>query len=175
MARKPQGIDDVAKLFVKLAKTGKGGKAGKVGVAPPKVRYQVSKAANTGLAAGKKKSSVIADKPKGPKVGKIAAVKPVRPPRAPRIAGRALPKTVAEQREAERQANRYLRMRPEPTKGKKTARNKPDGRMPIDVKGSVVKVPPKASMRPPKPAIELYEGDAFKGQIRADRNKFKNR
>jgi hypothetical protein len=175
MAGKPKGIEDWAKVLKYVMKTGKGAKQGPAAVAGPKTRYQVSKAANAGVKS--KPKSVVSAKPK-PKpqrkarpanVGKIAAVAPERPPRAPSIRNRALPKTRAEMREAERQANRLLRRADGP--------RKPDSRpkgneISPDVKGSMVTPPRKATVRPPKPAIESYEGDYYKGQIRADYNEF---
>jgi len=175
MAGKPKGIEDWAKVLKYVMKTGKGAKSGPAAVAGPKTRYQVSKAANTGVKS--KPKSVVSAKPK-PKpqrkarpanVGKIAAVAPERPPRSPSIRGRALPKTAAEQREAERQANRLLRMADGPKKGG----SKPKGNdTPVDVRGSVVKPPRKATQRPAKPAIESYEGDYYKGQVRKDYKEF---
>ena len=43
---------------------------------------------------------------------------------------------------------------------------------PVDVKGSIVAVPPKASMRPPKPPKGSYEADKDKVLAKADREIF---
>lgn len=112
-----------------------------------------------------------APKPKG--VGRIAAVAPERPPRSPSLKGRTLPKTAAEIREAERQGRRSIKIASgtDPKPSKSLSKPKTDAK-PVDVKGSIVAVPPKASMRPPKPPRGSYEADKDKVLAKADREIF---
>jgi hypothetical protein len=107
-------------------------------------------------------------RPKG--VGKVAAVAPERPPRAPSLKGKTLPKTAAEIREAERQGRRSIKIASgtDPKPSKSLSKPKSDAK-PVDVKGSIVAVPPKASIRPPKPSKGSYEADKTKGVIKSDR------
>ena len=92
---------------------------------------------------------------------------PARPPRAPSLKGRTLPKTAAEIREAERQARRSIKIA-SGSDVKPLSKPKSNAK-PIDVKGSIVAVPPKATMRPPKPSKGSYEADKTKGVIKSDR------
>lgn len=105
--------------------------------------------------------------PPRPKAPKKNLVAPTRPTRSPSLKGRTLPKTAAEVREADRQARRAVKIAssgdPKPLSKPKT-----DAK-PVDVKGSIVAVPPKASMRPPKPPKGSYEADKTKGVIKGDR------
>ena len=95
---------------------------------------------------------------------------PPRPTRAPSLKGRTLPKTAAEIREAERQGRRSIKIASgtDPKPSKSLSKPKSDAK-PVDVKGSIVAVPPKASIRPPKPSKGSYEADKTKGVIKSDR------
>ena len=110
-------------------------------------------------------------RPKG--VGKVAAVAPERPPRAPSLKGKTLPKTAAEIREAERQGRRSIKIASgTDTKPSKSLSKPKTDAKPVNVKGSIVAVPSKASMRPPKPSKGSYEADKTKGVIKGDRELF---
>lgn len=103
-----------------------------------------------------------APRPKG--VGKVAAVKPERPKynRIPK--GKKMAQTTSEQKAAESLANRRLRMAGDtPSKPKSAGTAKP-----VDVRGSIVKPPDKATMRPSKPSRGSYEGDKMTGQAKDD-------
>ena len=101
-------------------------------------------------------------KPKG--VGKIAAVKPERPKYDYVPKGKKMAQTTSEQSAAERMANKRLRMAGDtPSKPKSAGSAKP-----VDVRGSIVKPPDKASMRPVKPSKGSYEGDKMRGQAEDD-------
>ena len=101
-------------------------------------------------------------KPKG--VGKIAAVKPERPKYNYVPKGKKMAQTTSEQAAAERMANKRLRMAGDtPSKPKSAGTAKP-----VDVRGSIVKPPDKASMRPVKPSKGYYEGDKLRGQAKDD-------
>lgn len=101
-------------------------------------------------------------KPKG--VGKIAAVKPERPKYNYVPKGKKMAQTTSEQAAAERMANKRLRMAGDtPSKPKSAGTAKP-----VDVRGSIVKPPDKASMRPVKPSKGYYEGDKLLGQAKDD-------
>jgi hypothetical protein len=101
-------------------------------------------------------------KPKG--VGKIAAVKPERPKYDYVPKGKKMAQTTSEQKAAERMANKRLRMAGDtPSKPKSAGSAKP-----VDVRGSIVKPPDKASMRPVKPSKGSYEGDKMRGQAKDD-------
>jgi len=103
-----------------------------------------------------------AAKPKG--VGKIAAVKPERPKYNYVPKGKKMAQTTSEQKAAERMANKRLRMAGDtPPKPKSAGSAKP-----VDVRGSIVKPPDKASMRPVKPSKGSYEGDKMRGQAKDD-------
>jgi hypothetical protein len=105
--------------------------------------------------------------PPRPTKPKTVLSTPARPPRAPSLKGRTLPKTAAEIREAERQGRRSIKIA-SGTDSKPLSKPKTDAK-PVDVKGSIVAVPPKASMRPPKPSKGSYEADKTKGIIKSDR------
>ena len=107
----------------------------------------------------------IAAKPAKPKgVGKIAAVKPERPRYDYVPKGKKMAQTTSEQKAAERMANKRLRMAGDtPPKPKSAGTAKP-----VDVRGSIVKPPDKATMRPAKPSKGSYEGDKMRGQAKDD-------
>lgn len=104
--------------------------------------------------------------PRPPKPKKVMSTPP-RPTRAPSIKGRSLPKTAAEIREAERQGSRTIKMAGDYFP--KSVSTPKSNAKPIDVKGSIVTVPSKATMRPPKPSKGSYEADKTKGVIKSDR------
>jgi hypothetical protein len=106
----------------------------------------------------------------GKPVGKIARTTPARPKRDYYPKGKTVPQTDAERRAAERMANRMLRQSGLPSGGSKS---KPSGSSkPVDVRGSIVQPPSKATMRPPKPSKSSYEGDKSIAEIRADLERF---
>lgn len=116
----------------------------------------------------------ITSKPAKPKgVGKIAAVTPERPKRGVSLVDktgvkdkpRSLPLTAAEQREADRRANRALRQ----SGGNPKPESKPKGNSKnVDVKGSVITPPSKATIRPAKPSRGSFEADKAKVERKAD-------
>lgn len=91
---------------------------------------------------------------------------PKRPARDKYAKGKTLAQTASEQRAAERDANRRLRQ-----SGFTSSKPKNVGNAkPVDVRGSVIQPPAKATMRPAKPrGASAYEADEFTRQIRADR------
>lgn len=116
----------------------------------------------------------ITSKPAKPEgVGKIAAVTPERPKRGVSLVDksgvtnkpRSLPKTTAEQREADRRASRALKQ----TGDNPKPESKPKGNNKnVDVKGSIITPPSKATMRPAKPPKGSYEADKAKVEKKAD-------
>lgn len=116
----------------------------------------------------------ITSKPAAPKgVGKIAAVTPERPKRGVSLLDksgltnkpRGLAKSAAEQREADRRANRALKQ----TGDNPKPESRPKGNNKnVDVKGSVITPPSKATMRPAKPSKGSYEADKAKVEKKAD-------
>ena len=119
------------------------------------------------LATGAVKPEPAPPRPTKPK--KVMSTPP-RPTRAPSLKGRTLPKTAAEIREAERQGRRSIKIASgtDPKPSKPLSKPKSDAK-PVDVKGSIVAVPSKASIRPPKPSKGSYEADKTKGVIKSDR------
>lgn len=122
------------------------------------------------LATGTVKPEPAPPRPTKPK--KVMSTPP-RPTRAPSLKGRTLPKTAAEIREAERQGRRSIKIASgtDPKPSKSLSKPKTDAK-PVDVKGSIVAVPSKASMRPPKPSKGSYEAGKTKGVIKSDRELF---
>ena len=119
---------------------------------------------------GETLSSVVAkaeSAPVRPRAPKKVLSAPVRPPRAPSLKGKILPKTAGQIREAERQGRRSIKIAGG-TDSKPLSKPKTDAK-PVDVKGSIVAVPSKATMRPPKPSKGSYEADKTKGVIKGDR------
>ena len=132
----------------------------KVKPAAPVKPKKIGKALPTGAAKAE-------PAPARPKAPKKTLTPPVRPKRSPSLKGKTLAKTPAQIREAERQGSRSIKIAssgdPKPLSKPKT-----DAK-PVDVKGSIVAVPPKASIRPPKPPKGSYEADKTKGVIKGDR------
>jgi hypothetical protein len=167
MAKLP--IDDIVKAVVKqLANKGN-----------QKARYNLLQKTKGISTSG---SSKVTAKPKvkpkvkasekptvsGKPVGRIAKTTPARPKRDYYAKGKTVPQTDAERRAAERMANRMLRKA-----GDTKPKSKPAGNAkPVDVRGSIVQPPSKATMRPPKPSKSSYEGDKSIAEIRADLEKF---
>ena len=120
-------------------------------------------------------SSKIGAKPKGATtvsgkpVGKIARTTPARPRRDYYAKGKKLPLTDSEKRAAEREANRMLRQT-----GDAKPKSKPSGNAkPVDVRGSIIKPPSKATLRPPAPrGSSSFEADRTVAEIRADLAKY---
>lgn len=101
----------------------------------------------------------------GKPVGKIARTTPPRPRRDFYAKGKTVAQTDSEKRAAERLANRILRQ-----SGDSARPSRPSGNAkPVDVRGSIIQPPSKATMRPAKPSKSSFEADKFKGEIRADR------
>jgi hypothetical protein len=177
MARLP--IDDIVKAVMKQI----GGKPNQ------KVRYNFAK--QTGTMGSKNPSSKVTGKkaaerareatPKsssgakqsrrkgtsttGRPVGRIAKTKPERKRRdyvSTKDTG--ITTNDSQRRAANRQANRYLRMNSEGAKANKSTSKD----MPVDVKGSIIKPPSKATMRPAKPSRESYESDQLRRDLLAD-------
>lgn len=90
---------------------------------------------------------------------------PKRPVRDKYPKGKTLAQTASEQRAAERMGNRILRQSGSmPSKPRNVGSSKP-----VDVRGSVITPPSKATMRPSKPSASSYEADKLTAQARADR------
>ena len=134
---KTSGLDDLAKLIAKVIK----------GKPQQKVRYNFAK--NTGTLGAKNPKSAY---PKVTKVGRIAKTAPPKKTYDKYPKGKSVAQTPSEQRAAERMANRMLR-----TSGSKGSG--PSGGKPVDVKGSIISPPSKASLRAPKPSNKSYEAD----------------
>lgn len=143
-----------------ISKPAKSTKKPAVGMKPP--RKAPAKKAPSSVRASKKDKNVS---PTGRPVGRIAATPPERPTRDFYRRGETLPKTGAQQRASERQANRYLRSTGEPLPPK--PRKATGG---SEVRGSFVTPPRKARMQDrSKPASSSYEADTFRSQEKADR------
>lgn len=140
MAGKASGITDFGKLFAKIMKS----------KSQQKVRYNFSKQAGN-LNRRKGASSPY---PRQSKTGRISKTPVERPKAAKSRQGATLPKTEADKKAAEKGANYYLR------RGGKSKDSKPSGNdKAVDVQGSIISPPPKATMRPPKPSSKSYEAD----------------
>lgn len=170
MAKLP--IDDIFKAALKRIEKEMLTKANK------QVRYELLQKTKNIATTG---ASKIGAKPKpkvkpkvkptvsGKPVGKIAKTTPARPKRDYYAKGKTVAQNESEKRAAERQANRMLRQ-----SGFNTPKSKPVGNAkPVDVKGSIIQPPSKATMRSPKPKSSSYEADKVKAQIKADREKFR--
>lgn len=161
-------IDDILKAIVKQL----GNQGNK------KARYELMKKTKNIATSG---SSKIGAKPKvkpkpkgktsidGKPIGRIAKTPPPRPKRDYYPKGKSVPQTDAERRAAERMANRMLKR-----DGFNPPKSKPSGTAkPVDVKGSIIKPPSKATMRPPTPrGSKAYEANKALAQEAADRAKF---
>lgn len=134
---KTSGLGDLGKLIAKVMKS----------KPQQKVRYNFAK--NAGALGTKAPKSAY---PKVTKVGRIAKTAPPKKTYDKYPKGKNIPQTPSEQRAAERMANRMLR-----TGGSKGAG--PSGGKPVDVKGSIISPPSKASLRAPKPSNKSYEAD----------------
>lgn len=154
------GLDDLAKLIAKAMNSKPQQKiryefAKKAGIlgGTPAASSALKTAGKTAKNAGRK---APAKKAAGPKVGRIAKT-PVQRPAIDRFPkGKSIAQTPSEQRATERAANRYLRR----SGGSSGGGSKPTGSSkPVDVKGSIISPPSKATMRPPKPSNKSYEAD----------------
>lgn len=167
-------LDDIARIISRAMKS----------KPQQKIRYAFSKSAGIGnaprasseLAAAKKAAAAAKKrgggaagvkakpkpKPKSPsggatkKIGRIARTKVTRPPVDRYPKGKSIAQNASEQRAVERMSNRYLRM--SGSKGTKPNKNI----KPVDVKGSVISPPTKATMRPPKPSSKSLEADPLR-------------
>jgi hypothetical protein len=174
MAKKPNIniSDDLLKMIMKQLNTKTGRNFRKIGVgnttgsskfpkeivAKPKPKPVFTTPIKKGT------RPIVAAKPKPKGVGKIANVKPERPKYDYVPKGKKMAQTASEQKAAERMANKRLRMAGDtPSKPKSAGSAKP-----VDVRGSIVKPPDKASMRPVKPSKGSYEGDKMRGQAKDD-------
>jgi hypothetical protein len=174
MAKKPNIniSDDLLKMIMKQLNTKTGRNFRKIGVGNttgsskfPKEIVAKPKPKPTFTTPIKKGTRpIVAAKPKPKGVGKIANVKPERPKYDYVPKGKKMAQTTSEQKAAERLGNRLIRMDGGvPTKPKAGGTAKP-----VDVRGSIVKPPDKASMRPVKPSKGSYEGDKMRGQAKDD-------
>ena len=132
--------------------------------AKPKVKPKAKPKAKPKVKPKGRKSVTIT----GREVGKIARTTPARPRRDYYPKGKTVAQTDSEKRAAERLANRMLRQ-----SGDSVRPSKPSGNAkPVDVRGSIIQPPSKATMRPAKPSKSSFEADKFKGEIKADRARF---
>lgn len=168
MAKLP--IDDILKAIVaQLANKGN-----------QKARYELMKKTKNIATSGSSKISAkpkVKPKPKpkgattvsGKPVGRIAKTTPARPKRDYYTKGKSVAQTDSEKRAAERVANRMLKR-----DGFNVPKSKPSGNAkPVDVRGSIIQPPSKATMRPPTPrGSKAYEANLAKAQEAADRLKF---
>lgn len=104
----------------------------------------------------KSPSGGAAKKAAGPKIGRIAKTPVARKPVDKYPKGKTIAQTASEQRAAERMGNRYLRMAG--SKGSKSGGNKKA----VNVKGSVIAPPTKATLRQPKPTTKSLEADPLR-------------
>lgn len=163
-------IDDIFKIIAKQLQN-QGNK---------KARYELLKKTKNIATSGASKISAkpkVKPKPKpkgvttisGKPVGKIARTTPARPKRDYYTKGKSVAQTNSEKRAAERMANRMLKR-----DGFNVPKSKPSGNAkPVDVRGSIIQPPSKATMRPPTPrGSKAYEANLSKAQEAADRLKF---
>lgn len=154
-------IDDLGKLIAKAFK-------GSVKTAPARTRYNVLKDANL---LGKKFASSDVSGVIRPKVGRIAKTPVRREKRYSSLRGKTLAKTAADQRTAQREANRLLKMNSEPKPPKRVAPSSKT-RAVQDV-GSTINVPSKATLRKPEyRGPKAGEADQSKIEIAQDRAKY---
>jgi hypothetical protein len=177
MAKLP--IDDIAKAIMKQI-GGKGNQkvrygfakeAGVLGKKNPASKVTGKKAAERAREAVPKSSSGARQSKRkgtsttGRPVGRIAKTKPERKRRdyvSTKDTG--ITTNDSQRRAANRETNRYLRMNSEGAKANKSTSKD----MPVDVKGSIIKPPSKATMRPAKPSRESYESDQLRRDLLAD-------
>jgi hypothetical protein len=135
--------------------------------AKPKLKTKPKPKSNTKPKPKPKGSGTTDGRP----TGRIARTTPPRPRRDYYPKGKTVPQTDAEKRAAEREANRLLRQSGLPTAGSKS---KPSGNAkPVDVRGSIIKPPSKATLRPPAPrGSSAFEADRTVAEIRADLAKY---
>ena len=177
MAKLP--IDDIAKAIMKQI-GGKGNQkvrygfakeAGALGKKNPSSKVTGKKAAERAREAVPKSSSGARQSKRkgtsttGRPVGRIAKTKPERK-RRDYISTKDTGITTndSQRRAANRQANKFIRMNSEGAKANKSTSKD----MPVDVKGSIIKPPSKATMRPAKPSRESYESDQLRRDLLAD-------
>lgn len=103
-----------------------------------------------------------------PRAGKIAKVPPRREPRGNISGRRTFAKSEADKREAQRQANRLLRM----SGGKPAPRARQGVEKPVEVKGSVVKATKRSKSQPMGPSSS-YEADIMRRIAAMDRRRIR--
>ena len=130
--------------------------------AKPKVKPKAKPKAKPKVKPKGRKSVTIT----GREVGKIARTTPARPRRDYYPKGKTVAQTDSEKRAAERLANRILRQ-----SGDSARPSKPSGNAkPVDVRGSIIQPPSKATMRPAKPrGSSPYEADPMRRAMGEDK------
>ena len=178
MAKLP--IDDIAKAIMKQIKGKPNQKVrydfaketGTLGKKNPSSKVTGKKAAERAREAVPKSSSGARQSKRkgtsttGRPVGRIAKTKPERK-RRDYISTKNTGITTndSQRRAANRETNRFLRIKDDaPARGNKSTSKD----MPVDVKGSIIKPPSKATMRPAKPSRESYESDQLRRDLLAD-------
>lgn len=148
-------------------------KSGTLGAKNPSSKVTGKKAAERARAAVPKSSSGARQSKRkgtsttGRPVGRIAKTKPERKGRdfiSTKNTG--IMKNDSQRRAANREANKFMRKNDPDGLRKPSGRG--DDKMASDVKGSVIKPPSKATLRPPKPSRESYEADQMKRDFLKD-------
>jgi hypothetical protein len=128
-----------------------------------------ARAATPKSSSGAKQSRRKGTSTTGRPVGRIAKTRPERKRRdfvSTKDTG--ITTNDSQRRAANRETNKFLRMKDQGTaKGNKSTSKD----MPVEVKGSIIKVPNKATLRSPKPSKESFEADQFRRDLLSDLNK----
>lgn len=127
-----------------------------------------SRAAVPKSSSGSKQSKRKGTSTTGRPVGRIAKTKPERKRRDfVSTKNTGITKNDSERRAASRETNKFFRIKGESG----SVSSKPSGsEMPVNLKGSIIKVPPKATLRSPKPSRESFESDQMKRDFMSDLN-----
>jgi hypothetical protein len=181
MAKLP--IDDIVKAVMKQIGSKPNQKVrydfakqtGTMGKKNPSSKVTGKKAAERARAAAPKSSSGAKQSRRkgtsttGRPVGRIAQTRPERKRRDfVSTKNTGITTNDSQRRAANREANKFLRMKGEGgAKGNKSTSKD----MPVEVKGSIIKVPNKATLRAPKPERSSYEADQMRREFMADLNR----
>jgi hypothetical protein len=177
MAKLP--IDDIVKAVLKqiggkknqkvrydfAKQTGTLGKKNPSSKVTGKKSAERARAATPKSSSGAKQSRRKGTSTTGRPVGRIAQTKPERKRRDfVSTKNTGITTNDSQRRAANRQGNKFLRMNSEGAKANKSTSKD----MPVDVKGSIIKPPSKATMRPAKPSRESYESDQLLRDLLTD-------
>jgi hypothetical protein len=177
MAKLP--IDDIVKAVLKqiggkknqkvrydfAKQTGTLGKKNPSSKVTGKKATERARAATPKSSSGAKQSRRKGTSTTGRPVGRIAQTKPERKRRDfVSTKNTGITTNDSQRRAANREGNKFLRMNSEGAKANKSTSKD----MPVDVKGSIIKPPSKATMRPAKPSRESYESDQLLRDLLTD-------